>query len=198
LYSARYGLEGLVARRIIDFVALRLGIPLEEAQVIHRDLLHNYGTTLEWLITEKGFTDTDSYYAAIHPEEEADSLPPDPELREYLTGLPVPKAILTNSPREHADRILDKLGIGDLFTHVFDIRFNSFKGKPRPEAFRRALEALDGAPDTVLFVDDYPEYIQGYLSLGGKALLLDESDAYPDYPYDRIQNLRELDRFLTD
>jgi hypothetical protein len=47
-------------------------------------------------------------------------------------------------------------------------------------------------------VDDYPEYIDGYLALGGKALLLDEFDAYPAYPHPRIRTLRELDNYLGD
>jgi putative hydrolase of the HAD superfamily len=198
LYSARYGLEKRVSNRIVDFLVSCLRISREEAGEIHRNLTNRYGTTLEYLMVEKGFTDVESYYQKIHPADEADSLPPDPELGAYLDSLPVPKAILTNSPREHAKRILSRLGIGSCFTHIFDIRFNGFRGKPGKDAFLRALDAMNATPGSTLFVDDYPEYIDGYLALGGKALLLDEFDAHPDYPCPRIRTLRELDNYLAD
>jgi putative hydrolase of the HAD superfamily len=198
LYSARYGLEKGVSARIVDFLVSCLGISREEAGEIHRDLIKNYGTTLEYLMAEKGFTDAESYYKRIHPPDEADNLPPDTELGAYLASLPLPKAILTNSPREHAERILSRLGIGSCFSHIFDIRFNGFRGKPGRDAFVRALDAMNAVPDSTLFVDDCPEYIDGYLALGGKALLMDEFDAYPDYPCPRIRTLRELDPYLRD
>jgi putative hydrolase of the HAD superfamily len=198
LYSARYGLEKRVSSRIVDFLASRLRISREEAGEIHRNLTKRYGTTLEYLMVEQGFTDVEFYYQRIHPADEADDLPPDPELGAYLASLPMPKAVLTNSPREHAERILSRLGIGSCFTHIFDIRFNGFRGKPGKDAFLRALDAMNAAPGSTLFVDDCPEYIDGYLALGGKALLLDEFDACPDYPYRRIRTLRELDNYLGD
>jgi putative hydrolase of the HAD superfamily len=196
LYSARYGLEDEVARRIIDFAAARLGIPRDEAATIHQSVLPRYGTTLEWLMAERGFTDPEAYWAAIHPATEARALRPDPALRGYLANLPVPKAILTNSPREHAERVLHQLGMADLFTHIVDIRFNELIGKPHPAAFRRALAVLEGTPDTVLFVDDCAEYVEGYRALGGAAVLLDEADAHPTFPGCRIKSLFQLGSFI--
>lgn len=196
LYSAHYGLEDNVSRRIIEFLAMHCGFSLEEAKRQHRELLKVYSTTAEWLITEKGLTDIEPYYAAIHPAGEADSLPRNPQLRSFLASLHLPLAILTNSPKEHADRILDKLAISDLFTHVFDIRWNRFRGKPAPETFHRVLDVLGTAPETTLFIDDIPHCVEGYLALGGKGLLLDEPDAYPAYPHDRIRTLPELTGFI--
>jgi putative hydrolase of the HAD superfamily len=196
LYSSRYGLEYNVGRRIVEYVASYLDLPPEEVIRQRRERLQAYGTTLEWLVAEKGLTDIEAYYRATHPVGEADSLPWNPQLRSFLQTLPVPLAILTNSPREHADRILNKLAISDLFTHIFDMRWNQFKGKPAPEVFYRALNTLGTKPETTLFIDDTPRYVKGYLEIRGKGLLLDEEDAYPDYPYDRIRSLPELTAFL--
>jgi putative hydrolase of the HAD superfamily len=196
LYSARFGLEDALGRRNIAYVARFLGLTEEEARQERRKRIRLYGTTLEWLMNEKGFTAIEDYYAAVHPPGEEAALVPDPGLRPLLEGLPVPRAILTNSPREHADRILQKLQIGDLFTHIFDMRWNRFTGKPAPEAFHRALNALGTRPESTLFVDDFPPYIQGYLNLAGKGVLLDEYDAFPDYPHPRIRSLGELPALL--
>ncbi|MDR2103277.1 MAG: HAD-IA family hydrolase [Treponema sp.] len=196
LYSAQYGLEERVGRRVVEFTAQYLGLSRKEA--IQRRLSRSpfYGTTLEWLLAEEGLTDIDAYFAAIHPEDEADDLEADPALRDFLEHLKLPKAICTNSPREHAVRILDKLQIRDLFPRIFDIRWNRFEGKPRAESFYRVLDALEAAPENTLFIDDYPKYLLGYLAIGGRGLLLDEADIHRDFPHQRIRELKELTAFL--
>jgi putative hydrolase of the HAD superfamily len=192
LYSARFGLEDNMARRNIAYIARFLGLTEEDAALERRKKIRSYGTSLEWLIGEKGFTDIEGYYAAVHPEGEEAGLIPNPRLPELLAVLPVPLAILTNSPREHADRILNKLQIGDFFAHVFDMRWNRFRGKPSPEAFNRALNAWGARPESTLFIDDFPPYVRGYLALGGRGVLLDEFDASPEYLDLRIRSLEEL------
>jgi putative hydrolase of the HAD superfamily len=196
LYPVSSGMEDALHRRIIDYTTRFLGLAPDEALRERMEGISRYGTTLEWLIHEKALTDIDGYYAAVHPAGEEADLVPDPDLRPFLESLPVPRAILTNSPKEHSDRILKKLGITDLFTHVFDMRWNGNQGKPLPIAFNRALEVLGVSPAETLFVDDYPRYVAGFLSLGGKGVLLDETGAHPDFPYPRIRHLRELTAFL--
>jgi putative hydrolase of the HAD superfamily len=196
LYSSRYGLERNMGRRNLDFVAQYLGLSLAEAAIERRDAAARYGTTLGWLMAEKGFTAVDDYYAAVHPPGEEADLPPDPALRPFLKSLQTPYGILTNSPREHADRILAKLGVADLFSHIFDMRWNNMIGKPRPEAFRRALAVMGTSPGTTLFIDDYPSYVEGYLALGGRGILLDENNEQREFPGQRIRCLEEVKGFL--
>ncbi|MDR0710071.1 MAG: HAD-IA family hydrolase [Spirochaetaceae bacterium] len=196
LYSIRTGMEQDFQRRIIAFTSRLLGVTPEKALSRRREGITRYGTTLEWLIGDEGFTAIDEYYAAVHPPGEEDCIPPDPELRRFLLGLNIPLAILTNSPREHTDRVLAKIGIADLFTHIFDMRWNGNQGKPLPIAFTRALDALGSATDNTLFIDDAPHYVQGYLDLGGRGILRDEFDRHPDYPYPKIRELTELTRYL--
>ena len=196
LYSVHYGLEDNVARRIREFVSCWLNVPWEECEPLWRDGLKRNGTTIEWLISEKGFTAIADYYAYIHPENEADSLPPDPELRHFLESLPCPCSILTNSPLFHAERIIKKLGLEGIFQRVFDIEGNGHRGKPGASAFKRALDAIGFTPEEVLFIDDLPRCTLGYIAIGGRAILFDERDIYKDYPHERIKNLKELTKFL--
>ncbi|MDR2094136.1 MAG: HAD-IA family hydrolase [Treponema sp.] len=196
LYSSRYGLEQNVSRRITDFTAGFLGLSTEETVKLRARRIPFYGTTLEWLMAEEGLTDADHYFRIIHPEDEAEILPPDPALGEFLEGIKLPKAVLTNSPMEHAERVLARLGIRSCFGPVFDIRWNNFKGKPRPDVYRRVLECLNSSPETTLFIDDYPKYITGYLALGGKGLLFDENNEHPAHQGPRIRELREVSLHL--
>jgi putative hydrolase of the HAD superfamily len=196
LYSARYGLEDNVSRRIRLFLADYLQVSPEEAWCQRSARMRDFGTTLEWITTEKGFTNVDEYFARIHPEDEAEALPPDPALRDILAALPLPKAILTNSPREHADRIINKLGLSGLFTHIFDIRGNHYKGKPNPGAYLRAFKIMGTKPGEVLFVDDNLSYVEGCRALGAQGVLLDENNTQAMHPGLRIRHVRELGGIL--
>jgi putative hydrolase of the HAD superfamily len=198
LYSINSGLEEAMQQRIIEYIAGFLGLSPEAARLERRKGRSRYGTTLEWLLGDKGFppANIDAYYAAVHPEGEEATLQPDPALRPFLQSLPVPLAILTNSPREHADRILTKLGVADLFAHIFDMRWGNNQGKPLPIAFNRALKVLGATAETTLFIDDYPRYVEGYIALGGRGILLDELDAHADLTLPRIRRLQELTAYL--
>jgi len=198
LYSCRFALEEESQVRMKAFSGAFLGIDPEEAWRQRRAQVGKYGTNLEWLIKEKGFTDVEGYMAAVHPEGEADRLPPDPALRAFLENVPLPKAVLTNSPMEHARRVLDRLGFDGLFTHVFDIRHFAFKGKPHQSAYQKTLDTLGMAAAEVLFIDDNPSYTLGFIAMGGRALLLDEKNAHGDYPHPKIRELRDFTRFLSD
>jgi putative hydrolase of the HAD superfamily len=196
LYSPRFGLEDNVTARIIEFTAKLLNLSREEAAAARLERMKKYGTTLEWLKTEKGFTDVDAYYRYTHPENEADALKRDPELRAFLQNLDCRLSILSNSPREHVDRILLHLGLSGVFFEIFDLRRLNYISKPRREAFDFTLAALGAKAEETLFIDDLPRSAEAFIKLGGRGVLIDEFDSYPDYKNDKIKNLRELTRFL--
>jgi FMN phosphatase YigB (HAD superfamily) len=56
---------------------------------------------------------------------------------------------------------------------------------------------MNADPAGTLFIDDYPRFVEGFLTIGGKALLLDEFDQYPDSKLERIRNLREISGYLS-
>lgn len=198
LYSLRLGLEKNVSLRINAYLARRLNLSPEEAWALRRERLAagRYGTTLEWLRAEKGVDDeeTERYFAQIHPENEADALEPDGALRSLLLSFNLPRGILTNAPLEHALRVLEKLGISDLFPppSIFDIRRNRFKGKPHRETYRQVLGELGVDAGSCLLVDDVALYIEGYRAVGGAGVYLDEEGAHPEFPGPRISCLGEL------
>jgi putative hydrolase of the HAD superfamily len=197
LYPAGSGMDRDIVRRMTAYVADFLGMGIEEARAFRHERAKNYGTTLEWLITEMGFTDREDFLAAVHPEGEEYCIEPSPALAAILDSIGQRKAVLTNSPREHADRVLAKLGVADRFEAVYDIRSNGFRGKPHADAYRRACEASGASIAQTLFVDDLPKYVIGFLELGGRALLLDERDRYGAEGLPRIASLAELPPILA-
>ena len=199
LYSSRWGLEQAVSSRVNDYIAEYLNLSREEAWArrVERIKQCGYGTTLEWLRAEEGFDDKEleNYFACIHPEHEADALPPDPALRNFLCSLSsrnIPFAILTNATIEHAHRILNKLQVADLFPLIYDMRKNGLKGKPDAGMFGRVLNELGVAAPSCLLVDDVPFYVEGYISFGGTGVLFDEDNKHPQFTAFRIQKLEAL------
>mgnify|MGYP002627285227 FL=1 len=145
----------------------------EGAKLRHKALL-KYGTTLDWLVEEGGFTDIEAYFAFVHPEDECSGLPKAPALLPLLESLPQRKLILTNSPYEHAERVLRHLGVREQFDAICDIRMNKLHGKPAADAFYKALELCGGTISDTLFLDDCEGYTDGWAALGGTAVLVSE------------------------
>jgi len=160
-----------ITHRMLSCVADFFHITYDEAVMLRAQHLPEFSTTLEWLRHE-GFTDTEYYFSRVHPENEADELPPDPILRPLLVSIAIPKLILTNSPKEHADRVLAKLNIADLFTHICDIRSCGLNGKPYAGAYQKALALCNGTVDDTIFFDDQYKYTDGYEALGGTAVIV--------------------------
>ena len=88
-------------------------------------------------------------------------------------------SVLTNAPHEHADTVLGKLGIADLFEAVTDIRDAGFNGKPYPDAFMAALRKAGSTVENTLFLDDMQKYTDGWVALGGTAVLIGSSNGKP-------------------
>ena len=196
LYSQSYGLEEYFAERLKEYVSKWLELPQKECEALRKEALKKFGTTLEWLIFERGFTDVSGYYAHVHPENEADSLPPDPDLRRFLETLPCQCSVLTNSPLFHAERIINKLELNGVFYRVFSMDDFNHRGKPNASAYNKVLNTLGLSPNEALFIDDIPRYVKGYIDLGGKGILLDETDSHKNYPNVKIKSLKEITRFL--
>lgn len=174
LYPASAGLLAEVDRRITAYTASFLGVDLAKAALLRKGLYNEHGTTLKGLIAEHGFDKVDDYLAMVHPENVGDFLSPDPGLDGMLARLPQGKSILTNSPGDHAERVLAVLGIRRRFDHVFDIKYNGYTGKPAPSCYRNAVKAVGGKIGEVLFLDDSIPYLTAFRDLGGQALLVAE------------------------
>ena len=164
-------------RRVKAFVAGFLGVGEDEAARLREENLKRYGTTLEWLQRGCGLADDDAYFAAIHPECEADEVPKDPRLRPFLLSLNLPLILLTNAPYFHAERILRHLDAFDIFFRIYDLTWNGGRGKPYPESYINPLADAGFAPQDALFADDSLKYALGYKAVGGTPVLVDQTGA---------------------
>lgn len=180
LYPASSTMNDLIQIRMLECVAEQFHCTIEEARALKKERIVHYSTTLEWLRSE-GLTDVEGFLAHVHPADEAESLKPIAGLREYLQSLPLPMSILTNSPIEHAQRVVEKLGIADLFVAITDIRDAGFKGKPYSNSYLAALAKVGGTAtvENTLFLDDMRKYTDGWCALGGTSILIGDDNGWP-------------------
>ncbi len=178
LYPSSSAMDKGITRRMLECVADFFHCDMERAIELRSERIIHYSTTLEWLRVE-GLTDVEGFLAHVHPSYEADELPPQPGLRDFLISLNMPMSVLTNAPHEHADTVLGKLGIADLFEAVTDIRDAGFNGKPYPDAFMAALRKAGSTVENTLFLDDMQKYTDGWGALGGTAVLIGSSNGKP-------------------
>ena len=178
LYPASSDMDKGITRRMLECVADFFHCDMEQAIALRAERIVHYSTTLEWLRAE-GMSDIEGFLAHVHPDNEADELKPQPKLRDFLISLNMPMSILTNAPHEHADRVLAKLDVADLFEAVTDIRDAHFNGKPYPDAFMAALERVGGNIEDTLFLDDMQKYTDGWVALGGTAVLIGDKNGKP-------------------
>ena len=178
LYPASSDMDKGITRRMLECVADFFHCDMEKATQLRAERIVHYSTTLEWLRAE-GMSDIEGFLAHVHPDNEADELLPQPKLRDFLISLNMPMSILTNAPHEHADRVLAKLGVADLFDAVTDIRDAGFNGKPYPDAFLAALRKSGTSLEETLFLDDMQKYTDGWVALGGTAVLIGDKNGKP-------------------
>ncbi|MBN2351122.1 MAG: pyrimidine 5'-nucleotidase [Spirochaetales bacterium] len=195
LYRASGGMFDEIKRRMTAFTARHFGISEDEATAVRRDYTARYGTTLGGLLGEGGLADPEEYLAVVHPEDVGPYIIPDPGLRGALQSLPHPKSIITNSPREHAERVLESLSVSDCFGRIFDIRSCGFAGKPQASAYRSALDALGLPAGRVLLLDDATVYLEAYIALGGPAVQVRE-DGVPTGDWPCLRDVKELPGWL--
>lgn len=178
IYPSSSQMNDGITKRMLECVANFFNISFEEAIEYRRKNITHYSTTLEWL-RNAGLTDVENFLAYVHPQNEADELKEQPKLREFLLSLDYPKSILTNAPREHAQRVLSKLGVEDLFESITDIRDADFFGKPYPQSYKAALAKVHADIETTLFLDDMQKYVDGWKNLGGTAILIGNENGRP-------------------
>lgn len=181
LYPASSDMDKGITRRMLECVADFFHCDMEKAKQLRAERIVHYSTTLEWLRAE-GMNDIEGFLAHVHPDNEADELLPQPKLRTFLLSLNMPMSILTNAPHEHADRVLEKLGVADLFEAVTDIRDAAFNGKPYPDAYIAALNKVGATIEDTLFLDDMQKYTDGWVALGGCAILIGDKNGKPLTP----------------
>jgi putative hydrolase of the HAD superfamily len=195
VYPASCGLWAAIRGRIDLYMQLRMGFSPEEIPGLRRQLYKTYGTTMLGLKATYAVDERD-YLDFVHDVPLDDYLSKDPVLRQTLASYPLKRFIFTNADRGHAQRVLEKLDILDLFDQIIDIMDIQPYCKPMPEAFKIALQhAGEPDPSHCVFLDDSPVNLAGARNLGFYTIRVGKIDPSPEY-HAAINVLNDLPQIL--
>src|SRR3984885_3181321 len=170
LYPHHLNLWQQVDVRIRDYIVDFLKITHDEAFRLQKDYFRRYGTTMRGLMEEHGLQ-PDAFLEMVHQIDHS-PLTPNPALGAAIEKLSGRKLILTNGTREHADAVLERLGIGRHFEAVFDIRAAELEPKPRPQVYERFLKRHSVDPARAAMFEDLARNLEVPHALGMTTVLV--------------------------
>lgn len=172
LYPFSSGIMELINERINKFVQQRLLLDQDAALQLRRQYFEQYGTTLAGLQKHHALIETEDYLSFVH-DIALDALSDDTALLDAaLRELPLQKVIFTNSPQEHANRVLRRLRLSDHFSHLVDIRALNFAAKPAPDSYQIVLRTLGATADACVLFEDTAANLAPAKALGMTTVLI--------------------------
>jgi len=198
LYPRSAGIMVEIRRLILDFVQARFDLPPKEADALRHQYLVTYGTTMRGLQVNHEI-DPEEYLRHVHDFRPSEYLEPNSELDAVLDAIPQEKIVFTNASREHAQRVLEALGIGRHFSRIVDVRDMAYESKPQPPAYRRVCDLLGLPPEECVLVEDNVRNLCPAKAIGMRTVLVGDGNPSPAACVDRtIERIEEIGRVLAE
>ncbi|CBI26231.3 hypothetical protein VitviT2T_006490 [Vitis vinifera] len=207
LYHSKTGISEACKRNIEEFLVQKCGFGETKASSLRVELFKNYGSTLAGLRALGYNIDADDYHSFVHGRLPYELIKPDSQLRSLLRSIALRKIILTNSDRNHAIKVLDRLGLQDCFDQIIcfetmnpnlpkSTRLDEFPVilKPSLDAMKIALDAANVNPPRTLFLDDNVRNIAAGKALGLRTVLVGKTmkTKEADYVLETVHNLAQV------
>ena len=192
LYPRSAGIMEEIRRLILDFVQTRLGLSPEKADALRDRYLKVYGTTMRGLQVNHQI-DPGEYLHHVHEIALSEYLQANSELDAVLEAISQEMVVFTNASREHAERVLDVLGISRHFSRIVDVRDMEYEGKPQPSAYVRICQMLGVEPEKCMLVEDNVRNLCPAKEIGMSTVLVgadsQSEQSCVDYAIDRIEQI---------
>jgi putative hydrolase of the HAD superfamily len=171
LYPASTGLFSLIDVRMGAYIQRLLGCDPEEARRVQKLHFHASGTTLAGLMREHD-VDPWHFMEDVH-DIPLDLLSEDERLASALLRLPGKRFVFTNANAPYAQRVLDRIGIGQHFDGLHDIHDSSHRPKPDPHAYEVLCDKHGIDPATAVFFEDMAQNLAPAKAIGMTTVWVD-------------------------
>jgi len=150
-----------------------------------------YGTTLSGLMKVHKIDPAD-FLHHVH-DIDLSPLPDLPVLRQAISALPGRKFVYTNGSRRHAERVVGKMGLEDLFHGSFGIEDAEYTPKPNQSSYDRFCALHDVAPRKAIFFEDLARNLLPAKDMGFTTVLVHSEKDWSHEPIEaRPANLDDL------
>ena len=210
LYPPEENIFSQIDQKMTSFIADNLKISNEEAFNIQKQNFIDHGTTLAGFMNSgNDKIDPDKFLEFVH-DINLNSLQEDNNLRKILLLLPGKKYIFTNGTKKHAENVLKKLNLENIFQSIFGIKEANYLPKPNLETYNLFLKTYNIDPKTSIMFEDMGRNLIPAKELGMKTVLLerklpnknnsDQEDKYKDLwndNYDADYIIDDIVKFLN-
>ena len=210
LYPPEENIFSQIDQKMTSFIADNLKISNEEAFNIQKQNFIDHGTTLAGFMNSgNDKIDPDKFLEYVH-DINLNSLQEDNDLRKILLLLPGKKYIFTNGTKKHAENVLKKLNLENIFQSIFGIKEAHYIPKPNLETYNLFLKTYKIDPKTSIMFEDMGRNLIPAKELGMKTVLLerklpnknnsDQEEKYKDLwndNYDADYIIDDIVKFLN-
>ncbi|MDQ6957460.1 MAG: pyrimidine 5'-nucleotidase [Mariprofundaceae bacterium] len=182
LYAADNGVFARMDKRMTAFICHTLNMKHAEANALRVRYWRQYGTTLRGLILHHGI-EPEAFLHDVHDVNAHELLCENAQLNAALYQLPGRKVIHTNGISEHAERVLDALGVRHHFGMIYDIRYNEYLPKPCATTLKMLLHDEGVLPVRTLVLDDMQENLVVAKELGTQTCWVTPKQSQHDWGY---------------
>jgi putative hydrolase of the HAD superfamily len=152
LYPARANLFELIDAKMGAYIQNLLDCDAIEARALQKGYFRDHGTTLSGLMAAHGI-DPHDFLDFVH-DIELDRIEHDATLVERIAHLPGRKLVFTNGDAAYAQRVLDRLGLGESFEAIHDIHAMAYVPKPAAPSYSAMCAQWNVDPARALFAED--------------------------------------------
>ncbi len=182
LYPASANLFALIDVRMGDYIQRLLGCDPEEARRVQKHYFREHGTTLAGLMAANG-VDPHDFLDYVHDIDLA-RISADPALVTAIDRLPGRKFVFTNGDEAYARRVLDRLGLANLWDGLHDIHAMNYLPKPNPTSYAAMCDRHGIDPGNALFVEDMARNLKPAKALGMTTVWVDNGSEHGNHGAD--------------
>lgn len=154
LYPPACDLFGQIDQRMCAFIMNFLNVDDNEARRLQKAFYVQHGTTLSGLMAEHG-VEPEAFLSYVH-EIDVSVVEPHEKLGYAIRSLPGTKTVFTNGSVRHATNVIQRLGIADVFSGIYDIASTGYAPKPGRMAYERFVSTSGIDPARAAMFEDIP------------------------------------------
>ena len=172
LYDPEEDVFSQIDKKMTSFISKRFDINHNDAFNIQKEYFLEYGTTLAGLMNDKSNNiDPDEFLEYVH-NIDLKSLNPNLALKKAINNLIGPKFIFTNGTKYHAENVIKKLDLENVFEFIFDIKAANYIPKPNIETYNSFFESTGINPKTSIMFEDMGRNLIPAKDLGMTTVLI--------------------------
>ena len=171
LYSADSGIFQQVHILMGEYVSKNLNIEINEAKELQRKYYKQHGTTLRGLMDNHNI-DPDHFLSEVHNLDYS-IVKPNKKLNKELEKLEGRKIIYTNANLEHAENILKRLELSNMFQEIFDIKSANYIPKPEISPYHQIINHFNIDSSTSAMFDDIAKNLVPAKKVGFTSIWVD-------------------------